>query len=55
VRGLIVGTVVGLQLDDPADSPAVRIVTDEMRPQQCPGRFERWPGQDRAVDDALAQ
>jgi hypothetical protein len=48
----VVTTDVRLELDDPAASPARRIVADEPGADQRRGGLERGALQDRPVDDA---
>ena len=48
----VVPSDVGLDLDDPADSPAGLVVTDQARAQQRPPGLERGPGQCRSIDQA---
>jgi hypothetical protein len=52
VRGSVLEADVRLDLDDPADAPPGRVVTDQPGTDQRDGRLERRAGQDRAIDDA---
>jgi hypothetical protein len=51
VRGAILGSAVGLELHDPPDAPARRIVANEEAAEQAPSRYEGRLGELRALDD----
>jgi hypothetical protein len=52
VGGAIVPADVCLDLDDPADPAAGRVVADQARADQGPPGLERRAGQDAPVEDA---
>jgi hypothetical protein len=51
VRGEVVPATVRLDLDDPADSPAATVVTDEQRPEKASCGVECRSREDRSVED----
>jgi hypothetical protein len=55
VRCPVVDADVRLDLDDSSRPPSRLVVADEARAEQASGGFERWAGEERAVDDAQAR
>jgi hypothetical protein len=42
MAGFVLGSNVGLSLDDSADGQAIRMVSQQMLTEQLPGNLNRW-------------